>query len=118
MQRKWHKFDLSCPIFTLQVTERMKLVDVLGAKQFSDSERIITQVRWISGNWVLYHIVTVHTTDLYCKALFSLPLSLSPQGDKADCFYIVESGEVKIMMKSKVSCFLPPKFLCISCAVC
>lgn len=27
---------------------------------------------------------------------------LSPQGDKADCFYIVESGEVKIMMKSKV----------------
>lgn len=25
------------------------------------------------------------------------------QGEKADCFYIVESGEVKIMMKSKVS---------------
>lgn len=28
---------------------------------------------------------------------------LSSQGDKADCFYIVESGEVKIMIKSKVS---------------
>ncbi len=24
----------------------------------------------------------------------------------ADCFYIVESGEVKIMMKSKVSSFI------------
>lgn len=32
----------------LQATERMKLVDVLGAKQFSDSERIITQVRRLS----------------------------------------------------------------------
>uniref|UniRef100_H3D343 cAMP-dependent protein kinase type II-alpha regulatory subunit n=1 Tax=Tetraodon nigroviridis TaxID=99883 RepID=H3D343_TETNG len=29
------------------------------------------------------------------------------QGDKADCFYIVESGEVKIMMRSKVSCSFP-----------
>ena len=26
----------------------------------------------------------------------------SSQGDKAECFYVVESGEVKIMMKSKV----------------
>ncbi|CAG03181.1 unnamed protein product, partial [Tetraodon nigroviridis] len=25
------------------------------------------------------------------------------QGDKADCFYIVESGEVKIMMRSKTN---------------
>lgn len=31
-------------IFSVQVTERMKIVDVLGAKQFSDGERIITQV--------------------------------------------------------------------------
>lgn len=45
LKRKWHSFNLSHPIFSLQVTERMKLVDVLGAKQFSDSERIITQVR-------------------------------------------------------------------------
>lgn len=30
-------------------------------------------------------------------------LLLSVQGEKADCFYIVESGEVKIMIKSKVS---------------
>lgn len=28
----------------LQANERMKIVDVLGAKQFSDGERIITQV--------------------------------------------------------------------------
>lgn len=32
------------PLFHVQVTERMKIVDVLGAKQFSDGERIITQV--------------------------------------------------------------------------
>lgn len=32
-----------------------------------------------------------------------LLLSLRWQGDEADCFYIVESGEVKIMIKSKVS---------------
>lgn len=30
-------------------------------------------------------------------------LSLRWKGDEADCFYIVESGEVKIMIKSKVS---------------
>lgn len=45
LKGKWHSFNLLHPIFSLQVTERMKLVDVLGAKQFSDSERIITQVR-------------------------------------------------------------------------
>lgn len=28
------------------------------------------------------------------------------QGDEADCFFIVESGEVKIMIKSKVSAVL------------
>ncbi len=32
----------------------------------------------------------------------------------ADCFYIVESGEVKIMMKSKVSSF----YLSCSLALC
>uniref|UniRef100_A0A3P9IXI5 cAMP-dependent protein kinase type II-alpha regulatory subunit n=1 Tax=Oryzias latipes TaxID=8090 RepID=A0A3P9IXI5_ORYLA len=47
------------------LSERMKIVDVLGVRTFSDGERIITQ------------------------------------GDKADCFFIVESGEVKIMIKSK-----------------
>ncbi|MGH0160498.1 UNVERIFIED_CONTAM: hypothetical protein FKN15_057571 [Acipenser sinensis] len=31
----------------------------------------------------------------------SVPLLKSLEGDKADCFYIVESGEVRIMMKSK-----------------
>uniref|UniRef100_A0A3Q3JIK1 cAMP-dependent protein kinase type II-alpha regulatory subunit n=1 Tax=Monopterus albus TaxID=43700 RepID=A0A3Q3JIK1_MONAL len=66
-KRKMYEcFIESVPLLkSLEVTERMKIVDVLGVKQFSDGERIITQ------------------------------------GDKADCFYIVESGEVKIMMKSK-----------------
>ncbi|KAL3974206.1 Fas-activated serine/threonine kinase [Sarotherodon galilaeus] len=65
-RRMYESFIESVPLLkSLEATERMKLVDVLGAKQFTDGERIITQ------------------------------------GDKADCFYIVESGEVKIMMKSK-----------------
>uniref|UniRef100_A0A672F944 cAMP-dependent protein kinase type II-alpha regulatory subunit n=1 Tax=Salarias fasciatus TaxID=181472 RepID=A0A672F944_SALFA len=65
-RRMYECFIESVPLLkSLEATERMKIVDVLGAKQFSDGERIITQ------------------------------------GDKADCFYIVESGEAKIMMKSK-----------------
>uniref|UniRef100_A0A3Q1HT72 cAMP-dependent protein kinase type II-alpha regulatory subunit n=1 Tax=Anabas testudineus TaxID=64144 RepID=A0A3Q1HT72_ANATE len=65
-RRMYESFIESVPLLkSLEATERMKIVDVLGAKQFSDGERIITQ------------------------------------GDKADCFYVVESGEVKIMMKSK-----------------
>lgn len=65
-RRMYETFIESVPLLkSLEATERMKIVDVLGAKQFSEGERIITQ------------------------------------GDKADCFYIVESGEVRIMMKSK-----------------
>uniref|UniRef100_A0A3Q0SPZ2 cAMP-dependent protein kinase type II-alpha regulatory subunit n=1 Tax=Amphilophus citrinellus TaxID=61819 RepID=A0A3Q0SPZ2_AMPCI len=65
-RRMYESFIESVPLLkSLEPTERMKIVDVLGAKQFTDGERIITQ------------------------------------GDKADCFYVVESGEVKIMMKSK-----------------
>ncbi|KAJ0064566.1 hypothetical protein NL108_009762 [Boleophthalmus pectinirostris] len=65
-RRMYETFIESVPLLkSLEANERMKIVDVLGAKQFSDGERIITQ------------------------------------GDKADCFYIVESGEVRIMMKSK-----------------
>ncbi|XP_070766173.1 protein kinase, cAMP-dependent, regulatory, type II, alpha A isoform X4 [Enoplosus armatus] len=65
-RRMYECFIESVPLLkSLEANERMKIVDVLGAKQFSDGERIITQ------------------------------------GEKADCFYVVESGEVKIMMKSK-----------------
>ncbi|XP_029994396.1 protein kinase, cAMP-dependent, regulatory, type II, alpha A isoform X2 [Sphaeramia orbicularis] len=65
-RKMYETFIESVPLLkSLEATERMKIVDVLGMKQFTDTERIITQ------------------------------------GDKADCFYIVESGEVKIMMKSK-----------------
>ncbi|KPP65822.1 hypothetical protein Z043_115733, partial [Scleropages formosus] len=44
-------------------SERMKVVDVLSSKVYSDGEQIIAQ------------------------------------GDMADCFYIVESGQVRITMK-------------------
>lgn len=76
----------------------MKLVDVLGAKQFSDGERIITQVR--DCNITAFYLYVKHMTT----CLFIHDCVYSLQGDKADCFYIVESGEVKIMMKSKVRC--------------
>lgn len=80
----------------MQATERMKIVDVLGAKQFSDGERIITQV----GSQMVKDdiIVMVGVSTMNVRIVVSFP----PQGDKADCFYIVETGEVKIMMKSKV----------------
>ncbi|XP_067860964.1 cAMP-dependent protein kinase type II-beta regulatory subunit-like isoform X2 [Heptranchias perlo] len=38
---------------------------------------------------------------LYEEFVQSLPLLKSLEGDKADCFYIVESGEVRITMKHK-----------------
>ncbi|MBN3316003.1 KAP2 kinase, partial [Atractosteus spatula] len=66
-KRKMYEiFIESVPLLkSLELSERMKMVDVLGVKMYQDGERIIAQ------------------------------------GDKADCFYIVESGDVKIMMKSK-----------------
>ncbi|KAM3620979.1 uncharacterized protein V6R79_004441 [Siganus canaliculatus] len=66
-KRKMYEAFIECvPLLkSLELSERMKIVDVLGARAFKDGERVITQ------------------------------------GDTADCFYIVESGEVKIMIKSK-----------------
>nr|XP_055073318.1 protein kinase, cAMP-dependent, regulatory, type II, alpha, B isoform X1 [Misgurnus anguillicaudatus] len=65
-RRMYESFIESVPLLrSLQLSERMKLVDVLGMKSFKNGEQIIKQ------------------------------------GDEADCFYIVESGEVKIMIKSK-----------------
>ncbi|XDV48986.1 hypothetical protein PO909_018326, partial [Leuciscus waleckii] len=65
-RRVYEIFIESVPLLkSLELSERMKIVDVLGVKSFHEGERIIMQ------------------------------------GDKADCFYIVESGDVKIMMKSK-----------------
>uniref|UniRef100_A0A8D2ZCU9 cAMP-dependent protein kinase type II regulatory subunit n=1 Tax=Scophthalmus maximus TaxID=52904 RepID=A0A8D2ZCU9_SCOMX len=64
--RMYEAFIECVPLLkSLELSERMKIVDVLGARVFKDGELIITQ------------------------------------GDEADCFYIVESGEVKIMIKSK-----------------
>ncbi|XP_056303813.1 protein kinase, cAMP-dependent, regulatory, type II, alpha, B [Danio aesculapii] len=65
-RRMYESFIECVPLLkSLQLSERMKIVDVLGMKSFSDGERIIQQ------------------------------------GDSADCFYIVESGEVRIMIRSK-----------------
>uniref|UniRef100_A0AAQ5X667 cAMP-dependent protein kinase type II regulatory subunit n=1 Tax=Amphiprion ocellaris TaxID=80972 RepID=A0AAQ5X667_AMPOC len=45
-RRMYECFIESVPLLkSLEATERMKIVDVLGAKQFSDGERIITQTK-------------------------------------------------------------------------
>uniref|UniRef100_A0A8B9CN36 cAMP-dependent protein kinase type II-alpha regulatory subunit n=2 Tax=Anatidae TaxID=8830 RepID=A0A8B9CN36_9AVES len=65
-RKTYELFIESVPLLkSLEASERMKIVDVIGEKVYQDGERIIAQ------------------------------------GDKADSFYIVESGEVKIMIKSK-----------------
>ncbi|XP_072136388.1 protein kinase, cAMP-dependent, regulatory, type II, alpha A isoform X3 [Mobula birostris] len=65
-RKMYESFVESVPLLkSLELSERMKIVDVIGERSYHDNELIIKQ------------------------------------GDKADCFYIVESGEVKIMIKSK-----------------
>uniref|UniRef100_A0A3Q3BHN8 cAMP-dependent protein kinase type II-alpha regulatory subunit n=1 Tax=Kryptolebias marmoratus TaxID=37003 RepID=A0A3Q3BHN8_KRYMA len=68
-KRRMYEAFIECvPLLkSLELSERMKIVDVLGARTYSDGERIITQ------------------------------------GEKADCFFIVESGEVKILIRTKVN---------------
>ncbi|XP_022538254.1 protein kinase, cAMP-dependent, regulatory, type II, alpha, B [Astyanax mexicanus] len=66
-KRRMYEAFIECvPLLkSLELSERMKIVDVLGAKSFKNGELIIKQ------------------------------------GDAADCFYIVESGVVKILIKTK-----------------
>ncbi|KAB5536753.1 hypothetical protein PHYPO_G00111010 [Pangasianodon hypophthalmus] len=71
-RRTYEAFIECVPLLkSLELSERMKMVDVLGAKTFKDGEQIIKQ------------------------------------GDAADCFYIVESGVVKIMIKRKAKAGRP-----------
>ncbi|KAK1332712.1 LOW QUALITY PROTEIN: hypothetical protein QTO34_007395 [Cnephaeus nilssonii] len=65
-RKMFESFLESVPLLkSLEVSERMKIVDVIGEKTYKDGERIITQ------------------------------------GEKADSFYIIESGEVSILIRSK-----------------
>lgn len=65
-RKMFESFIESVPLFkSLEMSERMKIVDVIGEKVYKDGERIITQ------------------------------------GEKADSFYIIESGEVSILIRSK-----------------
>ncbi|XP_059581543.1 cAMP-dependent protein kinase type II-beta regulatory subunit [Alligator mississippiensis] len=65
-RRMYENFIESLPFLkSLEVSERLKVVDVIGTKIYNDEEQIIAQ------------------------------------GDMADCFFIVESGEVRITMKRK-----------------
>uniref|UniRef100_A0A3Q3WFK1 Cyclic nucleotide-binding domain-containing protein n=1 Tax=Mola mola TaxID=94237 RepID=A0A3Q3WFK1_MOLML len=63
-RRMYESFMETLPLLTsLELSERMKVVDVISSKVFGDAQQIIAQ------------------------------------GDSADCFYIVESGQVRIAMK-------------------
>uniref|UniRef100_A0A667ZGC2 Protein kinase cAMP-dependent type II regulatory subunit beta n=1 Tax=Myripristis murdjan TaxID=586833 RepID=A0A667ZGC2_9TELE len=63
-RKLYEAFIETLPLLTsLELSERMKVVDVLSSKVYSDAQQIIAQ------------------------------------GDLADCFYIVESGQVRITMK-------------------
>ncbi|XP_077953497.1 cAMP-dependent protein kinase type II-beta regulatory subunit-like isoform X2 [Gasterosteus aculeatus] len=63
-RRLYEEFIETLPLLTsLELSERMKVVDVISTKIYSDSQQIIAQA------------------------------------DLADCFYIVESGQVRITMK-------------------
>uniref|UniRef100_A0A3Q2P566 Protein kinase cAMP-dependent type II regulatory subunit beta n=1 Tax=Fundulus heteroclitus TaxID=8078 RepID=A0A3Q2P566_FUNHE len=63
-RRLYEAFIETLPLLTsLEVSERMKVVDVLSTRVYNDSQQIIAQ------------------------------------GDLADCFYIVESGQVRITIK-------------------
>ncbi|XP_041852182.1 endoplasmin [Melanotaenia boesemani] len=63
-RRLYEAFIETLPLLTsLEMSERMKVVDVLSTRVYNDSQQIIAQ------------------------------------GDLADCFYIVESGQVRITMK-------------------
>lgn len=60
-------FPLNVCLLSFQATERMKLVDVLGAKQFTDAERIITQVRdaFIRCSFTLQRWRSLHSYRAY-----------------------------------------------------
>uniref|UniRef100_A0A3Q3NDH1 Protein kinase cAMP-dependent type II regulatory subunit beta n=1 Tax=Mastacembelus armatus TaxID=205130 RepID=A0A3Q3NDH1_9TELE len=63
-RKMYEAFIETLPLLTsLELSERMKVVDVLSTKVYGDTQQIIAQ------------------------------------GDLADCFYIVESGQVRITMK-------------------
>lgn len=63
-RKMYEAFIETLPLLTsLELSERMKVVDVLSTRVYNDSQQIIAQ------------------------------------GDLADCFYIVESGQVRITMK-------------------
>ncbi|KAK5912478.1 hypothetical protein CesoFtcFv8_002347 [Champsocephalus esox] len=71
-RRVYEAFIECVPLLkSLELSERMQIVDVLGVRVFKDGECVLMQ------------------------------------GDEADCFYIVESGEVKIMIKSKTKAGQP-----------
>ncbi|KAJ0069320.1 hypothetical protein NL108_003250, partial [Boleophthalmus pectinirostris] len=73
-RKMYEAFIETLPLLTsLELSERMKVVDVLSTRVYNDTQQIIAQ------------------------------------GDLADCFYIVESGQVRITMKRSRVCSFTKK---------
>lgn len=90
----------------------MKVVDVLSTKVYNDSQQIIAQVMNLFV-WSVLGLVFLFSVRIYkwfCAHLW-LHECFALQGDLADCFYIVESGQVRISMKRSRVCLpsLPSK---------
>lgn len=95
-------------MFHAQVSERMKVVDVLSTRVYSDSQQIIAQVNNVFVQSAFIGLFFLKNSTCFCAPLQLLCCFLS-QGDLADCFYIVESGQVRITMKrSRVSLHCHP----------
>lgn len=82
-----------------QLSERMKVVDVISSRVYSDSQQIIAQVISLFVRFSYFCYIYSYN-HLNASAL---------QGDLADCFYIVESGQVRITMKRSRVCLKKKK---------
>ncbi len=95
--------------FHPQLSERMKVVDVISTKVYNDSQQIIAQVINLFVSSVLQFIFIFYLQWSIHKHVLIIFLWLHEcfvlQGDLADCFYIVESGQVRITIKRSRVCF-------------
>ncbi|KAK0145799.1 cAMP-dependent protein kinase type II-beta regulatory subunit [Merluccius polli] len=97
-RRLYEAFIETLPLLTsLELSERMKVVDVLSTKVYSHGQQIIAQVNIFSRSY-LQLICTLIGLD-YGFLIASHRFCYCLQGDLANCFYIVESGQVRITMK-------------------
>lgn len=82
----------------------MKVVDVISSRTYGESQQIIAQVMNLLMRWLLSNTPSFIGSLLHSHSSM-VRVAVCSQGDLADCFYIVESGQVRITMKrSRVGC--------------